>query len=87
MEAFNERATIVACRLCLPLLIKKAADRIHSNALRFPTASAVYADNLVTGPPEPALRFSPRDNFLPATGKRSSEFEHLSNDFPAVVFA
>ena len=87
MEAFNERATNYCLSALLATTHQKAADRILSNALKISTASAVYADNLVTGPPEPALRFSPRDNFLPATGKRSSEFEHLSNDFPAVVFA
>ena len=70
-EAFNERATTYYClSALLATTHHKAADRIPSNALKISTASAVYADNLVTGPPEPALRFSPRNNFLSATGKR-----------------
>ena len=78
MEAFNERATNYCLSALLATTHQKAADRILSNALKISTASAVYADNLVTGPPEPALRFSPRNNFLPTTGKRSQTVSNIS---------
>lgn len=62
----------------LATTLEEAADCIHSNALKNCTASVLHADNLVTGPPEPALRFSPRNNFLPTTGKRSQTVNNIS---------
>jgi hypothetical protein len=37
---------------------QNAAYRIHANALKISVTSAIYADNLVTGPTDPALRFT-----------------------------
>lgn len=58
VEAFDGRATIVRSAL-LASTHEKAAYRIHLNALNTSATSAVYADNLVTGPSDPVLRFSP----------------------------